>query len=125
MIKIPSKIEIKESPGRGLGAFASEKIFKGEIFETAPSIELDASVDSNVLFNYRYFYPREGKNRVFVLVLGYGSLYNHNNKNNADWRDNESMIFEFFATEDIEIGEEICINYGGDAYFNLRPLNWL
>ena len=33
MIKIPTKIEIKESPGKGLGVFAIEDIEEGEIIE--------------------------------------------------------------------------------------------
>ena len=33
MIKIPTKIEIKESPCKGLGVFAIEDIEEGEIIE--------------------------------------------------------------------------------------------
>jgi len=125
MIQIPTKIEIKNSQGKGLGVFAKEKIYKDEIIEISPLIKLDDSVDPSILFDYRFYYPRKGENRIYVVVLGYGFLFNHNNQNNADWRDSDPMTFEFFATRNIEPGEEIFINYGGPEYFKKRPINWL
>ena len=125
MIEVPLKIEIKESPNKGLGVFAKEKIPKGEIIEVCPLIKLNTPPISDVLDDYRFFYPKQGSNRIYVVVLGYGSLYNHNNQNNADWRDGKPMTFEFFALRDIEPGEEICTRYGGPEYFNQRPINWL
>ena len=125
MIQIPTKIEIKESLAMGLGVFAKEKIYKGEIIEISPLIKLDNSIDSSILFDYRFYYPRKGENRIYVVVLGYGFLFNHNDNNNADWRDGKPMTFEFFATKDIEPSEEIFINYGGVEYFNQRPISWL
>ncbi len=41
MIEVPLKIEIKESPNKGLGVFAKEKILKGEIIEVCPLIKLN------------------------------------------------------------------------------------
>lgn len=125
MIKIGTKIEIKESPNKGLGVFAKEKILKDEIIEITPLINLNTPHNSDVLDDYRFYYPKKGGDKIYVVVLGYGFLYNHNNQNNADWRDGEPMTFEFFATKDIEPGEEIFINYGGPEYFNQRPINWL
>lgn len=125
MIQVPTKIEIKESPNRGLGVFAKEKIFKDEIIEISPLIELKVPFTSNVLSDYRFYYPRNGKNQIFVVVLGYGFLFNHSNQNNADWRDGKPMTFEFFALRDIEPGEEIYIKYGGPEYFKQRPIEWV
>lgn len=126
MIQIPTKIEIKESPGKGMGVFAKENIFQGEVIEIAPLIKLDVSTSSKVLFDYRFYYPKKtGIDRIYVVALGYGSLYNHNNQNNADWREVDEMKFEFFALRDILAGEEICLKYGTSEYFNLRNINWL
>ena len=125
MIKIPNSIEIKQSPQKGLGVFATQKICKDEVIEITPLIELNTYQSSNVLFDYRFYYPRNGNNRIYVVALGYGSLYNHSNQNNADWRDCGPMEFEFFATKDIEKGEEIFIHYGTQQYFDLRKINWL
>jgi SET domain-containing protein len=76
MIQIPTKIEIKESPNKGLGVFAKEKIFKGEIIETTPLIKLNVPYNSDVLDDYRFNYPKNSTQK-FVVVLGYGSIYNH------------------------------------------------
>lgn len=125
MIKIPLKIEIKESTGRGLGVFASEKIFKGEVFEISPLINLNVNEKSDVLFDYRFYHPENDENKIYVVALGYGSLYNHSNQNNADWRTGEFMEFEFYAIKDIEKGDEIFIYYGSNEYFNLRKTEWI
>jgi len=125
MIQVPTKIEVKESPNKGLGVFAKEKIFSGETIETTPLLKLKVQHNSDVLSDYRFYYPRQGNTQTYVVALGYGSLYNHNNQNNADWRDGGDMIFEFFALRDIEPGEEIYLKYGGSEYFNQRPINWL
>ena len=122
---IPTKIEIKESPNKGLGVFAKEQISKDEIIEMCPLIKLDVPHNSDVLDDYRFYYPKESNNPYYIISLGYGSLYNHNDQNNADWRDGKPMTFEFFALRDIEPGEEICISYGVQEYFNQRPINWL
>ena len=124
MREVPLKIEIKESPNKGLGVFAKENISKGEIIEVCPLIKLDVPHNSDVLDDYRFYYPRNTA-KDYVVVLGYGSIYNHNNQNNADWRDGKPMTFEFFALRDIEPGEEICTRYGGPEYFKQRPINWL
>jgi SET domain-containing protein len=124
MIQVPTKIEIKESPNKGLGVFAKEKIFKGEIIEITPLIKLNVPYNSDVLDDYRFNYPKNSTQK-FVVVLGYGSIYNHSNQNNADWRDNGHMMFEFFALRDIEHGEEICTKYGGPEYFKQRPIEWV
>jgi SET domain-containing protein len=125
MIQVPTKIEIKESPNKGLGVFAKEKIFKGEIIEISPLIELKVPFTSDVLSDYRFGYPRKGKNHIYVVALGYGSLFNHSDQNNADWRDGGDMIFEFFTLRDIEPGEEIYLKYGGPEYFSSRPIEWV
>lgn len=98
MIQVPTKIEIKESTNKGLGIFAKEKIIKGEIIETTPLIKLNVPHNSDTLFDYRFYYPKKGDK--YVVALGYGSLYNHSEQNNADWRSVKPMIFEFFALRD-------------------------
>jgi SET domain-containing protein len=125
MIQVPTRIEIKESPNKGLGVFAKEKIFSGETIEITPLIKLNTPHDSDVLFDYRFYYKTQDNDMIYVVVLGYGSLYNHSDQNNAGWRNGKSMTFEFFALRDIEPGEEICTNYGGTDYFNQRPIKWV
>jgi hypothetical protein len=117
-IDIPTKIEIKMSPGKGLGVFAKEKIQMGEIIETCPLISI--SKEGDILPDHRFLYP---KNTIeeYVIVLGYGSMYNHSNNPNADWKNHpEYKAFNFIAIKDIEVGEEICTYYGGEGYWNAR-----
>ena len=112
----PTKIYIKESPGKGLGVFCKEKILKDEVIETCPVYAMDRRDD--YLKDYRFLYPRI-RGRVYGIAWGYGSLYNHSNNFNCDWRDCEGG-FEFFAKRDIEPGEEVCIYYGGNEYWGIR-----
>lgn len=126
MINVPKKIKIKESTGRGLGVFASEKIFKDEVIEITPLVKLNDYDSQGILYDYIFTYPKNSDNGLIVISLGYGSLYNHSNQNNADWRTADNMKFEFFATKDIEIGEEIFICYGPKEYFDERKkIKWV
>ena len=111
------KIYIKESPGKGLGVFAKRRIHKDEIVERCPVYVMSKEEDP-FMEDYRFLYPRI-RGVQWGIAWGYGSLYNHSKNPNCDWRDCEGG-FEFFAKRDIELGEEICIYYGGHEYWRLR-----
>lgn len=117
-IGVPTKIEIKISEGKGMGVFATQKILKGEIIETCYLLRIPKEGD--LLTDYRFLYPKRTLSE-YVIPLGYGCIYNHSNSPNADWIDHpEYKAFNFFALKDIEIGEEICVYYGGEDYWNSR-----
>ena len=116
------KTEIKESPGMGLGVFATEKIEKHEIFERAPVLIFSADV-FKVLRQTEEF---SGRNHVLnsyafswepgecCVVWGNGSLYNHGNGSlaNCSYRMQTKIpCVEYYAKRDIEPGEEILIHY--------------
>lgn len=110
-----NNIEVRESKGKGRGVFATKEIKKGEIIEVAPAIFLEFSdffgTSFNKLFNY-YFWLDD----YVVLALGYGSIYNHSEKNNAEYeinKDEETVTFR--AVRNIKPGEEILFNYRGKA----------
>jgi SET domain-containing protein len=116
---ISDKIEVRNSKIHGKGVFAKSPIKSGEIIEACHFIFLDnknwESVDNN-LKEYVFSWPRDVLNGKSAVVLGWGSIYNHSKNNNADWRtDLENNLFVFYTKKDIEIGEEICTNYG-DLY---------
>ena len=76
---------------------------------------------SSLFIDYRFNFPSgPGSNWTEqVLSLGYGSLYNHSDQNNAYWySDNTRRTFNFVAKRDIEAGEEIFTYYGSDNYWN-------
>ncbi len=122
-LQVPTKIEIKESPGKGLGVFAIKDIVKGEIIEECHILTLPHLNGKGypVLPNYRFYWPMINPIK-FVLPLGYGGIYNHNDINNAYWREHPRYeAFQFYATKPIFLGQEICIYYGGEDYWEKRP----
>lgn len=101
-------------PNAGRGVFANIPVKKGEIIEICPVIALaqhdSPNVTDSFLINYFYFFGKK-KERI-VLVLGYGSLYNHSYTPNAKYKEqygDKSVVF--IALRDIEKDEEIIVNY--------------
>ena len=119
----PTKINIRFIEKKGLGVFATKKILKGETIEECPVFFLgkNDSPQSEHFKNYRFSYPKERSGNESVLAWGYGSLFNHDIKPNADWEEHPKwMGFKFFALRDIEKDEEITISYGGESYWRDR-----
>jgi|TARA_B110000908_G_scaffold166733_1_gene218376 SET domain-containing protein len=114
----PSKVEIKDSPGKGLGVFSMKKIFKGEIIEECPLFTLKKGETIKEFHNYVFNYPQGFTNTEIVLPWGFGCIYNHSDDNNAYWRDHPKYkAFQFIANRDIEVGEEVCTYYGDEDYY--------
>ena len=104
-IKLATKVEVKTSPGKGMGVFATNKITAGEIIEECHLIflEMDPNQQSSFLEHYRFLYPQKPKQTLrgalgltsppgqqtpvppryedFVIPSGYGCIYNHDNNN--------------------------------------------
>jgi len=120
IIEVPHKIYIKNSPVHGLGVFAKERIYSEEIIEVCPLFTwtLEPNKPDPCLNDYRYNWPKSENWTHQAVAWGYGSLYNHSNTPNADWRDNQDKTaFEIYAIRDIEINEEIFTYYGGNEYW--------
>lgn len=116
------KIMISDSSKAGRGIIANKYIKKGEIIEECPYLEDYAtSFQGNDLYNY-IFQSHNDPNKM-ILLLGFGSLYNHDNNNNAYYINNEKKknYFNIIALRDIVKNEEICINYG-EGYFTSRNI---
>jgi uncharacterized protein len=119
----PTKIYVDNSPIHGLGVFAKEQILKDEVFEVCPVIDMGMKFgeSSHILLDYRFNWPQgvAGESTKQVVAVGFSMLYNHSNEANANWRSNfESNSFEFYATKDINPGEEILVWYGDINYWN-------
>lgn len=119
-IQMPNKIYIDNSPIHGLGVFASQIIYEGEIIEICPVIDMGLNKEvSPILIDYRFNWPQGNEWTNQVVAAGYAMLYNHSNRPNSNWRSNEQMkTFEFYATKQIEPNEEILIYYGDVSYWN-------
>ena len=111
-------LEIKESPGKGMGVFATTFIPSGSIIETTYLIKVDTKPSElGHLYDYVFNYPHSGPFKHLVLPLGAGCIYNHDDNNNAIWQDSKiPMHFDYVAIKDIQPGEEICTHYG-DMYW--------
>lgn len=117
----PTKIYVDKSPIHGWGVFAKELIMPGEVFEECNvlTLPMEPGSVSNILMNYRFNWPQGEVWVEQVCALGFGSLYNHSDTPNAYWKNNlDKKTFEFIATKEILIGEEIFVWYGDDSYWN-------
>jgi hypothetical protein len=122
-----NSIIIGNSPIHGRGVFATKNIFKNQIIERCPLIPMEYrsryQLDPQI-FNYMYAQPPcsckdcQTHGFLFYMVLGYGMLYNHQDKPNAMWKFNyKQLLTDVICVEDIKKGEEIFVSYGGQ-YFN-------
>jgi len=98
----------------GRGVFASAPIKKGAEIEFCPLIELEDGWDITPPLKY-YAIELTEFNALF-LMLGYGSLYNHNRENpNAAVTVIDRQTVVFHAIQDISAGEEILYDYQFDG----------
>lgn len=120
-----TKVEVKITPRKGRGVFATTNIEEGEIVESCPTLTLtptERKYCSHTLLNY-YMYPWRST-RSASVVLGYGSIYNHSFNPNADWKQNfKSKTMVYRALRNIKKGEEITVNYNGEPD-DQTPIDW-
>ncbi len=110
-----SKLKLKKSPIAGLGVFARSNFKAGEIIEIAPLIKVQRKDIGGLIDDYIFNVPDEG---MTGIGLGWASLYNHSDDNNAYWRIDGDYII-IICYKDIKKGEEIFVNYG-ENYWTSR-----
>jgi uncharacterized protein len=116
-----SGIEIKPSPIHRYGVFATKYVAPGETVEECPIVFIKE--DSAKYFKNLIFYWK--KDEAAALALGYGSLYNHADKPNAEAiPDHKNKLLLIKAIKPIYEGEEIFVYYGKDWFVsrNITPL---
>lgn len=134
MIPISSSQKIYVSKSKmqtaGRGVFANTLIKKNEIIETCPIILIPKNdtvlLSETILTSYFYYFGKSKEQPV--LVLGYGSIYNHSYKPNATYKANlKNETVDFIALRDIQKDEEIVVNYAGDSkeplWFNVEEIS--
>jgi len=121
------KIELRKSNIHNRGIFANEYIKKGDIIEEIPLISYVSikEINKTVLKDYVISMPQnlnKGDTQNCSVMLGYGSIYNHSDTNNAEWNflNDQKMIIK--AIKDIYPNQEICVNYG-NGYWRHRNYN--
>jgi len=119
----PKKIHVKPSPVHGLGIFASEDIQEGELIEIAPIAVTrinnkqphEWSPQDLMFFKYNGGWGSWISEDLTCVAFGYASLYNHRDKPNVEYKkDFEQGAIHFYATADIEAGEECFLFYYED-----------
>lgn len=115
MLHIPG-LFIAPSEGRGNGMFTAHDLEAGNTIEVCPYIVIPSTqlskVHETIFHDYYFLMPNDES--TACLILGYGSIYNHDKAPNA------TVIFdlpneriEFQSTRVINAGEEIFIDYTG------------
>lgn len=117
-------LEIKESPGRGMGVFARKDIAEGDVIEYCHAIVLDwrrKYIGDSQIRRYAFWsgcscVECKAHGEMAGIPLGYGSIYNSGDKEedaNAYYQFYASDSFQvFIAKRTIAVGEEILVWYG-------------
>jgi len=114
---------------KGRGLFASVNIPPRTLVHVAPCIvipkmEYDTHMKYTVLEHYLFNDSRSGNK---LLALGDGSLFNHSNRPNVDYRidskdepssSSSSCIRYYVGYQGIQEGQELCISYGANLWFD-------
>ena len=102
-----SNVNVLETEGKGMGAFASKQVLNGELVEKG----LIRRIDCNGTENPYLFTWSENKD-VWGFASGCATFYNTSLEPNCKViRNFESDTFEIYALKDITEGEELTHKY--------------
>jgi len=115
---ISCALYIDHIAGKGRGIFAGENIPMGAIVETSPVIVMTAEerllLDKTLLHDYIFEWKPDGQ-ALCCMAQGYISVYNHSYTSNCEYfMDYENETITIKTVREIELGEELTINYNGD-----------
>lgn len=106
----------------GRGVFTTQDLKQGEVIEYAPVILIDKQHSVGTINDYVYTHGTDESK--LILVLGYASLYNHDDENNVEHSfDADNLVFTMTAKRDIKKGEELCVTYGSEWWVGRPHIN--
>jgi hypothetical protein len=117
---IPSQFDTYITPNISLkyskkikdrGVFANKNYKKNEILEICPTVTVPFKI-SKPLQSYVFEYD-ENYN---LFPLGYCGMYNHSDTPNVLWNITDNLSIKLSVIKDININEEIYINYGNEYW---------
>lgn len=105
---------ILDTEKKGRAVYCVEDISKDSLIEICPVIIMN-SADTDTIHTTRlhdFYFVWDIEKGTSAIALGYGSLYNHSEKPNAEFLvSKETAEIRIIATEDIPSGTEIMIDY--------------
>ena len=116
---ISEHIYVSKARGRGRGVFTKAAIRAKTVIETVPVIVLSKKerklIDQTLLHDYIFEW---GDDRTeCCMALGYVPLYNHAYNSNCEYEmDFRKHIITIRTVRDVKAGEQLFINYNGEAY---------
>ena len=111
---------VKETAdGRGRGVFAAREYVQGEAVEVSPVWLIDMRWEdlphSLKLVVYDWGVLAQTPSPTCAVALGVGSLFNHSTAHNLKFQAlPEQKAIEFVALRDIDLGEELLVDYNSD-----------
>lgn len=113
---IQKKIYVKKSLTHGYGVFAGQDFKKGDIIEECYVLISKRGGDRAL---EDYYFDANGN---YALFTGYGSIYNHSDDDNAEYKiNNKRKIATITAYKKIKKDEEIFVSYG-EEWFSSRGI---
>ena len=108
--------EIRKTENKGWGIFALRNFAEGELIESAPVIVMTGEemilLNQTKLHDY-IFHWEDGK---CCMAMGHVPIFNHASPSNCEYfQDYDEDVIEIKAVRDINAGEELTINYMGEA----------
>lgn len=114
-----NKLIVKRSKIHRWGVFAREPIKKYEILEEFPYFKVPKSEITNTQACLDYSYPFDDD--FHIIGMGFCGLYNHSSNSNIEYEiDKVNEIMRHYAISDINIGDELTLDYGEEnvSHFN-------
>ena len=127
-------VVVRQVAGRGRCVFAAAPIRRGQLIEISPCLRFPRQMYEQLGLKQspleHYVFVERGT-RDLLLALGIGSLFNHSETPNVDYRvaapvaagstpppdhDPQGRV-TFRCSHDASAGEELCIYYGPDLWF--------
>ena len=130
-LDLPRKISLGYSPIHRRGVFATDDIQVDELIERCPMVILNWRMkyhkDPMILdYCFTNTCPCEEckvHGGHFLMVLGYGQVYNHQDENSAHISfDMKEQTADVVCVKPIKKGEEIFINYGPNYFKNRNKI---
>ncbi|KIW05125.1 uncharacterized protein PV09_03679 [Verruconis gallopava] len=122
-----SGLQLRLDTPKGRGVFATQRIASGTVVDICPVLILSQTdnelVSQTALYHYSYNWPVQQPDGRIVqhqaIIFGLGSMFNHSTRDqNVVWRrDLEAQTVVYTALRDIQAGEELCISYGSNLWF--------